>query len=256
MSATFPNGIANFTQKQDNRDVNAAADINRLQEEVVAIQTVLGPLLTTVTDISNDDAEFSQQTTTKFANMSSLVSWLQNGYHVRAARITGSNYAVTGINNLGKFQSTKPSLLKLDPPSPNQDPYRMYNGQGLTLSKSGFWMLVGNVRVDVGNRTVTGDNVEIDYLDKNHQFSTRNAGAYQAALEWGGDWTRGLDRKEIVPDGGTYPDMFLNPVYMGWFSAGTRINLRFSQSSGFAQAVRTASLSAVWFRVPGNSTAP
>lgn len=257
MSATFPNGIANFTPKQDNTDVNYAAHINRLQEEMVAVQTVLGPLINTITDISDDGDEFATQTSTKFANVGSLISWLQNGYHVRAARASGTQYAVAGINNLGKFQSTMPSLLKLDAPTINQDPYALYNGSGFTLNKSGFWLLVGNVRVNVGERMVTGDTTVWEYTAGNHAFSTKNAGAYQACIEWGGEWTHGMDRKEIVPDGGTYPDMFLNPVVMGWFSAGTRINLRFSQSSGFAQQVARASLSAVHFRMPGpHNTAP
>lgn len=256
MTATFPNGIASFTQKQDNVDVNFAADMNRVQDEIVAIETVLGALLNQVTDISTsvvvdelNDAQFEQQTTTKFNNLGDRLNWLQGGYHIRAARATAPDVAIKPINDPRKFQSTMPTVVKMAKPSVSQDPYGLYNGTGFTLNKSGFWLLSGNVRIDVGDSRVTGDVSTGD----NEQFSSKNKGAYQAGIEWGGDWTKGMDRREIVPDGNYYPNMFLNPVYMGWFSAGTRVTLRVSQSSAYTQAVRTASLSAVWFRASGAS---
>jgi hypothetical protein len=256
MSATFPNGIASFTQKQDNFDVNHAADINRLQEEIVAIESAIGALITTVTDLSTEvttdeqnEATFENQTTTKFKTLGDRLAWLQNGYHIRAARASGSEFASKPINDPGKFQGTLPDVLKLDAPPVAADPYGLYNGTGFTLNKSGFWLLVGNVRVDVGDSRITGDVTTSD----NHAGSSKNQGAYQAAIEWGGNWVRGMDRKEVVPDGTFYPNMFLNPVYLGWFNAGTKVSLRFSQSSAYKQAVRDWSLSAVWFRAPGQS---
>lgn len=44
MAATYPNAIAVFSAKVDNTDVAYAAHINSLQEEVVALESVLGTL--------------------------------------------------------------------------------------------------------------------------------------------------------------------------------------------------------------------
>ena len=268
MTATFPNGIASFTQKQDNVDVNYAADINRLQEEIIAIEQSLGTLLNTVNDLSNEvtqiegdidnlseeeqqneaqDALFENQTTVKFKNLGDRLNYLQNGYHIRAAAISGSNYLINPINNAPKFQSTMPTPLRLAKPSVSQDPYGMYNGWGFTLNKSGFWLMQGSVRFDVGDTRPKGGGGN----DDNANWSKKNAGAYQAALEFGGNWTTGMDRKSIVDDSGWWPNMFLNPIVMGWFAAGTKFTLRASQSSAIKQRVSTARMAAVWFRSPG-----
>lgn len=275
MTATFPNGIASFTTKQDNRDVNYAADINRLQDEIVAIEQTLGALINSVADLGTEvtqiegdlnnvegdvtnlenweqqnatqDAAFETQTTLKFKTLGDRLNYLQNGYHVRAAVLEGSNYTVNPINNGPKFQSTMPTALRMPKPTVYQDPYGMYNGWGLTLNKTGFWIITGNVRFDVGDTRPKGGGGN----DDNANWSKKNAGAYQAAIEWSGNWTMGMDRKSIVDDSGWWPNMFLNPILMGWFGAGHKINLRASQSSSLKQRVSTARLSAVWLRSPG-----
>lgn len=253
MTATFPNGIATFTQKKDNVDVNYANDINRLQDEIVAIEQTLGVLINTVTDLSTevttdeqDEQQFETQTTTKFKNLADRLNWLQSGYHIRATHLTGSDW----LTNPTDVQSDPGLVLAMDKPSVNHDPYGLWNGKGLTLNKSGFWMISGFVRFDVGDtrpHPKQGDNAN---------WNNDNNGVFQANLDDGATWHQGADRKQVAADQHYWPNVFLNPMRFGYFSAGTKIKLRASQNTSQKQHVFNASLSAVWIRTGGQVNTP
>lgn len=247
MTATFPNGIASFTAKKDNVDTNYANDINRLQDEVVAIEQTLGVLMNVLTDLSvevtTDEesvAAYEIQTTTKFKNLADRLTYIHNGYHIRAAELRGSNYLIKPSN----INSDVPTQLPMDKPSAAADPFGLYNGRGLTLTKAGFWLIHGFVHFDVGDTRPYGGKGD------NANWNALNRGTFQASIDDGTNWNLGADRRAVVADNGYYPDMFLSPIRTGWFKAGTRIKLRAGHDSGQNQRISNARLSAVWFRSP------
>lgn len=251
MTGTFPNGIASFTPKQDNVDVNYASDINRLQDEIVAIEQTLGALITTITDLSTEvttdeqtEAEFEQQTTLKFLSLGDRLNFLQNGYHIRAAAASASDFLLSPSD----IQNDLPDLLRMDQPPTAHDPYGLWNGKGLTLNKAGFWLIHGFVRFDVGDTRPYGG------VGDNANWNQANHGVFQASLYDGAHWHQGADRKQVASDGGYWPNVFLNPVRMGWFNAGTKITLRASHNTSQKQHVFNANLSAVWLRNSGQPT--
>lgn len=259
MTASFPNGIASFTPKRDNLDTNYANDINRLQDEIVAIEQALGVLINKVTDLSievtTDEqqvAQYETQTTTEFASLADRLNWLQAGYHIRAAHVAGSDFLVSPVD----VQSDIGATLKMSAPTNVADPYGLWNGSGLTLNKSGFWILNGFVRFDVGDTTKHGSTGAwgVGQTD-NANWNKKNAGTYQASINTGSNWHEGADRKQVSADGGYWPNVFLNPIRMGYFDAGTKVHLHAAHDSAQKQHVFNAYLNAVWVRSPSQPVA-
>lgn len=237
MSATFPSGIASFTTKRNLLDDVDANDINRLQDEIVAIETLLGALLTDVvevesqvlvqaTDIATQDAT-DIQFQTNFTDLKARLAYIQAGYQIYAAEASKTNQM---MSSQGAGQ--KPSLVTFSDPGTASDPKSMYNGTGFTLRKDGFWILNGHVRFDMTNST-----------------ASNNYGIYQATIGIGSHWERSMDRMEVTGTSG-WQNVFLNPMAIGWFTRGTRISLRASQNTGHNQNVQHAWLSAVNIRTP------
>jgi hypothetical protein len=77
MTASYPATIRSFTTKVDVRDIIYAADPNDLQDEVVAIQTILGvtPSLSTTPSASGT---FNASATT-FASVSARLANIETG---------------------------------------------------------------------------------------------------------------------------------------------------------------------------------
>lgn len=234
MGATFPNGIASFKTHADNLDAVEANDVNKIQEELVAVEETLGDALTEIQLIEDEVAELEDEVDSlqntdvviikKFRNLKELITALWNGQNVYAASTTGANHVV---KNTPAQRPYPPGLVRLSKPDANNDPMGMWNGTGFTLKKSGFWVAQG--QIDFALAT-TGPN-------SNHNFGT-----YEASVTVNGDnWTRALDRRYPVVDK-TWHDVTLTPTLFGWFPKGTHITLRAAQSSDINQTINSAHL--------------
>lgn len=246
MGATFPNGIASFPTHRNLYDDVDAADINKIQEEIVAIQTVLGALMNDVEEIQTDVTELEEEQESddatevvfrqRFENLKKQINYIRGGYHHMAVEVG------CGSKNIPKttkrLESSKPHLLKMAKPAANRDPYRMFNGTGITLRRSGFWIIQGHVR-----------------FDTKEGAGSQNYGMYQAAIGIGATWARGMDRTQPVHDN-IWTNVFLNPIVLGTYSKGTRVTLRASQSTLITQRVARAWLSAVNIRLPADRAVP
>jgi len=246
MTATFPNDIASFTQKRDNQDVNYAADINRLQDEIVAIESVLGSLINEVQDDETNDR-------TKFKNLGDRLKWLQSGYHIRAVHASASNILIPNVAT--PKLSTSMNVIKMSKPSADQDPYGLFNGTGFTLDKAGFWLLTASVNYDTGDQRAKGGNGSGNF---DTATKSPNAGVFQAGIDVDGVFSIGIDRQESYTeaDALSWLNISLLPHRMSWFSKGTKVTLKTAQSSSISQRIWRADLSAVWFRSPGQPSQP
>jgi cell division septum initiation protein DivIVA len=131
MGATFPNGIASFKQHQDNLDAVEANDVNKIQDELVAVEEALGDALTEIQDIEDevdeleDEVDALQNKDTiiikRFKNLKELIGSLWNGQNIYAATTSGAN---------------------------------------LTIKKGGLWVAVGHVDF---NLATTGPNVDKNF---------------------------------------------------------------------------------------------
>jgi cell division septum initiation protein DivIVA len=234
MGATFPNGIASFKQHQDNLDAVEAVDVNKIQDELVAVEEALGDALTEIQDIEDevdeleDEVDALQNKDTiiikRFKNLKELIGSLWNGQNVYAATTSGANLTVKKTAAERPFP---PGLVNLSKPDASDDPMKMWNGTGFTIKKSGLWVAVGHVDF---NLATTGPNVN------------KNFGTYEASVTINGqNWTRALDRDYPVVDK-TWHDVVLNPVLMAWLPKGTKLTLRAAQSSDINQTVKSAHL--------------
>lgn len=252
MAATFPNGIASFPRHRNLFDDVDAEDINRLQDEVVALQETMGALVNEVhsveTNVAQVDATLLQvgneinqvanaeaanaaadqllesQTNDRFASVKDRLDYIQSGRHMHAFEVSGGPYRL-GV--YGRYQD--PDILPMPAPVYGHDPMGMYNGAGFTLKKSGFWVFTGSARFDVDGK------------------GSENAGMYQASLSVGGIMHRGIDRAAPVNDDG-WLNVMLNPIAFGWFGAGTTVYLRGKQTSQVKQTITTAILGGFMLR--------
>jgi hypothetical protein len=252
MGATFPNGIASFTQHRDQYDDVSAADINKIQAEVVAIEETLGDALNTLTIIESEivvlqteidseeaqilsdeaaDQQRDKALTKRFNNLKELVSALWEGQNIYAASTSVSNKKLV---KTAKDRPYPPELVNLSKPDSNNDPMGMWNGTGFTLPKSGFWIAHGHIDINLAAIGPKNDD---------------NFGTYEASITINGnEWTRALDRRYPVVDK-TWHDVMLTPTLAGWFPKGTRLTLRAAQSSSLNQNINGGHLAV--YRVRG-----
>jgi hypothetical protein len=243
MGATFPNGIASFKQHVDLIDDVTAPDINKIQDEVVALQELVGEMATEFQvvekEITNIDREVdnleadnlldTQRDTSllvKYNTLKDMIQALWDGKNIYAAEASLSNKKLRVVESKRPYP---PDLVTLNKPSSSADPMAMWNGTGFTLKKSGFWNIQGEIHVNLAS---------IPARDR------RNYGLYEASLTLNGtDWTRSLDRQYPITDDRWWHDVVLRPSLMGWLAAGTRVQLRAAQSSELTQNMASARLS-------------
>lgn len=271
MAASFPNGIASFTQKRDNLDVNYASDINRIQDELIAVQQTLGALLTTVNEIeaevdvltgeeaaleeeldANERADdlLEKQVTTKFNNLKDRLDWIQQGRWIYAAHAEGggSQWLQPVTDD---FQLTTPRIVRLSKPALHHDPYSMWNGVGFTLKKSGFWLLHGYVRYD------TTDKLDLTPAEAANFDHSKDAGTYEASVATNqSDAIKAMDRRmlsdaDVQDHFDLWPNVMLTPSRVTWLPKGTRVTLRSKHSAKFKQRIWSASLSVIGLRFQG-----
>src|SRR5881398_2526081 len=252
MTASFPRDIANFTTKRNIFDDVDANDINRMQEEIIALETTLGAAINELnsveaglgalqeevdlTEAELDELRQEEQTAEsltniRFKNLNDKLDYIASGQHIHAASAQRVNVSVPSYpsNVNGGYGGT---TVKLTRPMAKADPWRMYNGIGLTLKKSGFWTLQASGHFGVV--TKNGNN---------------NQGIYEIAVAVNGhiDW-RASESRDMRDHTGAWQDIALSGIAIGWFEAGTRITLLVRQSSKIHQNLVRGDLHAVCHR--------
>jgi hypothetical protein len=144
-------------------------------------------------------------------------------FHCFKLRASGIDVATKSV-----ALDQRPRGVRFPKPSAANDPYDMHNGLGVTLRKSGFWMLSGSLVYTLQGTTAGANN-----------------GIYQAVIDYDGNFIEGMDRSQET---GSNAHPSLNPLLFGFFTRGTRISLRTSQNSGRNQKIRLARLAGVLIR--------
>ena len=236
MAAVFPRSIKAFSTKRNLFDDVDASDINAMQEEIVALESVLGVLLNDFEDLeaefeeSQDEQEGLEddlrRNRLRFTNLRSRLDFIQQGRHQPCVELVKTTFPV------GSSPSLPDMPTRVDFPKPTylQDPDEMFNGTGITLRKGGWWRISGQIIYDVRSAPPPTD-------------------MYVGAIGINGDHVRGLDRRYPPPSNNTNPwNPTLMPYVEGQFDRGTRITLRTSHSSGGSKTVKNAFLTACWVR--------
>jgi len=216
MAAVFPNGTKQFKIHRNLLDDVTAEDINSIQDEVVAIQNVLGEALLDIEELESDVEEIEevnerQDETLKvyrqrFKNMKERLDYLQAGRNIYVGRLYKQTFLIP-TQNVG---TTRPATIDFPKPDAEFDPNKLFNGTGLTLKVRGWWLIMGHVRYDLAFGGVGG-----------------NDALYQAAIGVNAE-ERSYDRYRGVEN---QHDITLNPHLISHFPRGTKINLRTSHNS-------------------------
>jgi hypothetical protein len=223
-SATFPNGIAAFSEKRNLLDDVDAADINKIQAEVVAIQSVLGALLNEVDEInaevdenSADDAANVVRNTTKFKNLADQLNALRAGTHIPVFQSTMGRAPISSQSTTGWAQ------MKF--PKPSIDTHRGYSGWGFYRApRTGFWIARAQLNFP----------------------RTASTGTYAAYVNVGGQPAWAIDSVDHTVNKGR--GVFLNAFYLGWVKRGTPIVAFVGQDTGGPQQLTSAMFSAAMVR--------
>lgn len=229
MGATFPNGIATFSPKRNLLDDVDANDINKMQDEIVAIQAVLGPLLNEVDDIQadvnqNDTADQAalKSIRTSFKSLSDQLAALRAGTHIPVFQTLLQNVNIPGE------PSYKPWRV-LRYPKPAVDSHKGYNGYGWVAPRTGFYLIRAQVNFDSGPGP-----------------QALGFGTYTAVIDVGGTIAGAMDRKEH--DGGPALGVHLDPFYLGWVKRGSRIQVKVNQDSNRTSRMYSSFFSAAMIR--------
>lgn len=240
MAAVFPRSIKAFSTKRNLLDDVDASDINAMQEEIVALESVLGVLLTDFEDLEAEFEESEEEqegledqlarNRLRFQSLRERLDYIQNGRHQPACQLTKTDFMV---GNTQALETSMPPRVDFPKPPASLDPNKMFNGVGITLRKGGWWRISGHALYGLRNPPATA-----------------NKGVYVAAIGINGTHhTRGMDRQIPTLDNNRYWNPSLNPYVEGHFDRGTRITLRTTQSSDRAQQhVIRAYLTASWVR--------
>lgn len=229
--AVFPRGIKSFPIHKNLLDDVKAEHVNDLQDEVVAIQEVLGPLVNEVNELNlemdqdeADDAGTLRQITLKFKSIGDQLTSLRRGSHIPAFAATATDKWFPGEHP----GPTVPYRL-LSFPKPATDTHKAYNGYGLTLPKTGFWMIRAQTNWDVYPTPLSA-----------------GFGTYSSVISINGHGNFAVVRTEHYnpEDRGVYNA----PLFLGGASRGAKVKLLVNQDSSRSARVNSAYLAAVMLR--------
>ena len=220
--AVFPNGIKQFRTHRNVLDDVDASDINAIQDEIVAIERVLG-------------AGIDRDTERRFASLNARLDWLEKGRSAPAFELIHSDRSPrVGVGN----NWATPGLISFPAPSANLDPDGMYNGYGVTIPVSGLWRLEGFVDF----QSASGHSGP-------HSGPAGSLALFVAAVALNStDWVRGAATEQEWTHYSTGDHHILNPVRTGWIDKGTTVSLRAHHSSSHQQYFAGLALSGVCLR--------
>jgi hypothetical protein len=210
MPATYPKGIKNFTTKHDYTDYVMAIDVEDIQDEVVALESILGsnPLA-----MVNPDPRQPQPWT----NISGRFDALDRGITTPVFQ-TWLN-GPTLVNYTLALNGTP---LVFPVPLSRNDPLGWYNGSSFTVKRTGWYHLTASLS-----------------WRQNASVGTRR----MMLLEGSGRRT-GSDMYGPVQA----PDFSVNTSHIGILTAGTTVGLGVGHSCATKQYVQYAWVSGIFLR--------
>ena len=220
--AVFPNGIKQFPTHRNVLDDVDASDINAIQDEIVAIERILG-------------AGVNRDTERKFDSVDSRLSWLEKGLSAPAFELTYSDRSPrSGVGN----NWAVPTRVAFPAPSSTADPMGMYNGYGVTIPVSGFWRLEGFV-----------DWQSVGSHSGPHSGTAGSLALFVAGIAVNdSDWVKGSEARQEWTHYSSGDHHFLTPVRSGWLEKGAQVTLRTHHSSSHQHLLAAVSLSGICLR--------
>lgn len=231
--AVFPRGIKSFITHKNLIDDVRAEHINDLQDEVVALQEVLGPLVNEVDELNLEmnqasltDAASLKSTLQKFKSLGDQLLAIRRGTH-------------TPVFQAGLAQVSIPNQ-QLNPPTVgyrrltlnilNVDSHRCYNGYGLTLPRTGFYLMRSQINWDSG-----AVPAEPGY------------GTYTGVISVGGNTGWATDRQEHN-HANDLRGVHNNMTFLGWAKRGSQVFVGVNQNSNRSVKINSAYLSSTLIR--------
>lgn len=241
----YPRQIDHFKDHRDFIEDVEAGDVNKIQDAIAAIETTIGTMPTRFVNKQRDtknsgDPNFDQadrdvrRNVVNYRNIADRLDALERGG-------TGGNggngglpwfhYNVSFFNfpPTGAAIDIRPPLVPVDPPDPLKDRYQMYNGEGATLKRDGFWIFHASMVVQMHG----SQNAD-------------NWGLYNLVIDNNGIYVPSAGRTEHLL--GTAGVVFVQTHNTGVFSAGTRITLRASHNADTTQVIQKAVLTGCMLR--------
>jgi hypothetical protein len=230
--AVFPRAIKSFPTHHNLIDDVKAEHVNDLQDEVVAIQEVLGPLVNEIADLSLeidqdalDDAGALQTTLTKFKDIAAQLLSLRRGEHLPVFSATTTDKVFPG--EVPSVPTVPYRLLTF--PKASTDTHNSYNGYGFTAPKTGFYLIRAQV------------NWDTSVLPLSAGFGT-----YSSVISINGSGNSSYSRYEHSnPDPQTVQN---SPLFCDVISRGTKVSLVVNQNTHRSARVISAFLSSICFR--------
>jgi hypothetical protein len=229
--SVFPRGIKAFVTHRNLIDDVRAEHINDIQDEIVAMQEVLGPLFNEVQDLQQevnqdviDDAGALQTTLTKFKDLAAQLLSMRRGEHIPV-------FAAATTDKFFPGEEAGPTVpYRLLPfGRPSTDTARSYNGYGLTLPKTGFYFIRAQSNWDTYPLPLSA-----------------GFGTYSAVISIDGHGNSSVVRTEHYnPE---IRGVYQAPVFLGIAPRGAKVKLLVNQNSNRTARVNSAYLSSICLR--------
>jgi hypothetical protein len=230
--AVFPRGIKSFIRHKNLIDDVKAEHINDLQDEVVALQEVLGPLVNEVDELNlemdqnaADDQGALKSNLQKFKNLGDQLLAIRRGTHIPVFQ---AGLAQVWIPN----QQLNPPTVgyrRLTMNILNVDSHKVYNGYGLTLPRTGFYLMRSQVNWDSGTIPVEP-----------------GFGTYTGVISVDGNTGWATDRQEH--NHSNLRGVHNNMTFLGWAKRGSKVFVGVNQNSDRSVKINSAYLSSTLIR--------
>src|ERR1700733_10283842 len=139
MASIYPNAIFGWVPRIDQVNIVFANDPNTIATEIQGIETVIGtnPPIETQPPVGSNIT---------YPTMSARLSAAMNNANLPYAVLTGNNFFINqGQQLFNSYRAT-------------QDPYKMYNGQDITIPCNGYWSVHADQKWNQGPNEFRGGN--------------------------------------------------------------------------------------------------
>lgn len=247
-NSVFPNGIVSFTTKRNLLDDVDASDINKMQNEIIAIEESIGEQNNKIALLTQEEINLAQQegalaqnleiyeaqTAFEFNTLNDKVEYYANGSHIPAFRLEMNTAVSVGTGVPGVQVGFTTSTLSNS--NINGVTWGQIAGGNVYYQapKSGFWSLQGTVHYNVN--------------PGGSPFNSAD-GEYNASIYFNGVQSHAFNRdyyNHAQTPGITH--VLVDVSIQTWLNAGDLISLFTSQYSAAAQSLGFASLSGFWVR--------
>lgn len=231
--AVFPRAIKSFITHKNLLDDVKAEHINDLQDEVVAIQEVLGPLVNEVNELNlemdqdnlEDDATLASNLQ-KFKNLGDQLIAIRRGTHIPVFQCGLAQVTIPSEN----LNGTTIGYRRLNLNILNVDSHKCYNGYGLTLPRTGFYLMRAQVNWDVGGAPIAN-----------------GFGTYSGVISVGGNSGFATDRQEHEHPS-NLRGVHNNMTFLGYAKRGSQVFVGVNQNSARTVRINSAYLSSTLIR--------